>query len=105
MADAIQARLAPVAAHDLAARRARAGRIGPDDLALEHSARPAGSGFTSRLFWVRTRATIGDTSQQLTSLLLRRPIAGHGSEIVVIARWRGAAAPAQAPALPDRSGK
>jgi general secretion pathway protein K len=91
----------PVAAHALATRQARTGRIGADDLANEHVNRPAGSGFTSRLFWVSSRATIGDTSQQLTSLLLRRPAADGNFDVVAIARWRGAAVPVQAPTLPD----
>jgi general secretion pathway protein K len=91
----------PVAAHALATRRAGTGRIGAGDLANERVNRPAGSGFTSRLFWVSSRATIGDTSQQLTSLLLRRPAADGRFDVVAIARWRGATGPAQAPVLKD----
>lgn len=91
----------PVAARGLIVRRARAGRLTRDDLALERVALPAGAGFASNLFWVRTRATIGDAGQELTSLLLRRPLKSGGVEVVAISRWRGAAAPAQAPALPD----
>lgn len=90
----------PVAARGLIARRARSGRIIADDLAFERVVQPSGTGFTSKLFWVVTRATIGQTSQQLTSLLLRRQ-AKSGIEVLAIARWRGGAAPAQAPILPD----
>ncbi len=91
----------PVAARSLAARRARAGKLTRDDFALERVAVPAGAGFTSNLFWVRTRATIGDTSQALTSLLLRRRTRGGQIEVLAVSRWRGAAAPAQAPTVPQ----
>jgi general secretion pathway protein K len=91
----------PVAARGLMARRARAGKIGIEDLALERVVKPTDADFISRFFWVSTRVTIGNTSQQLTSLLLRRPVKGKGNEVVAIARWRGAAAPVQAPAWRD----
>ncbi|WP_404713011.1 Type II secretory pathway component PulK-like protein [Sphingomonas sp. MMS24-J13] len=91
----------PVAARGLIARRARTGKLTRDDLALERVALPAGTGFASTLFWVRARATIGGAGQELTSLLLRRPLRAGGAEVVAIGRWRGSAAPAQAPALPD----
>jgi general secretion pathway protein K len=91
----------PLAARTLTARRARAGKLTRDDFAQEHVSLPAGAGFGSSLFWVRTRATIGGTNQQLTSLLLRRAIPAGGSEVVAIGRWRGAIGPAQAPSLPD----
>jgi general secretion pathway protein K len=81
--------------------RARAGKLTRDDLALERVALPAGTGFASNLFWVRTRATIGGSGQELTSLLLRRPIRTGGTEVVAISRWRGSTAPEQAPAIPD----
>jgi general secretion pathway protein K len=91
----------PVAARGLMARRARAGKLTRDDFTLEHVLPPAGTGFASNLFWVRTRATIGGASQDLTSLLLRRAARSGGTEVVAIGRWRGAAAPVQAPTLPE----
>jgi general secretion pathway protein K len=89
----------PVAARGLIARRARSGKLTRDDLALERVALPAGTGFASNLFWVHSRATIGGAGQELTSLLLRRPLKTGGVKVVAIGRWRGSAAPAQAPAL------
>lgn len=87
------------ASRALLARRERAGKLTPDDFAAVHTILPIGTGFTSDLFWVRSCVTIGTTSQQLTSLLARRM--SEGTPIVsAVARWRGAAAPLQAPPLP-----
>jgi general secretion pathway protein K len=94
----------PVVARALIARRARSGRLTRDDFALEHIAIPAGCGFVSPLYWAVTRATIGDTAQQLTSLIERRTVNGNQPEVVAIARWRGRQ-PAQAPILPEAEGR
>lgn len=90
----------PAAAHALVAVRAAHGLLTPEDLLLQHVALPPLGSFQSHLFWVRARVRIGDTSQQLTSLLER---ASEGRRIVVrpIARWWGEPA-GQAPALATR---
>lgn len=80
----------PAKARMLVAVRERRGFLTPEDF---DGGLPPGSGFTSDLYWVRTRVTIGDTRQQLTSLIARRR---EGARLVVapVARWRGAQAPA-----------
>lgn len=90
----------PSVARTLVARRERGGGLTRDDLAAARVILPPGTGFTSRYFWARGRVTIGDTSQQLVSLLQRR-MAGGRPEVIAIARWRGAAVPLQAPPLPS----
>ena len=88
----------PAAAHILIAVRARQGYLTPQDLLVQHVPQPPLSAYASNFFWVRTRVTIGDTSQQLTSLVRRRR---DGRQLYVepIARWWGAYPPPQAPAL------
>jgi len=88
----------PAAAATLIAVRGRQGFLTPDDFVRAGVSVPPGTGFTSDLYWVRTRVTIGETPQQLTSLLQRRRTV-QGVEVVAIGRWRGAAVPDQAPAL------
>jgi general secretion pathway protein K len=90
----------PSVARTLVARRERGGGLTRDDLAAARVILPPGTGFTSRYFWARGRVTIGDTSQQLVSLLQRR-MTGERPEVITIARWRGAAVPIQAPPLPS----
>ncbi len=84
----------------LLAIRAQRGFLRPDDFGTAHVSLPPGAGFTSDLYWVRTRVTIGETSQQLTSLIARRRDERQRLTVAAIGRWRGAAAPEQAPALP-----
>lgn len=91
----------PMAARRIVAMRERQGYVTAADLASMNVAMPQGAGLTSNLFWVRTRVRIGDTSQQLTSLIARKDIPdGGGKQALVVGRWVGASAPAQAPALP-----
>lgn len=87
------------AARQLARTRERQGFLLPADFARERVAVPTTAGFTSDLFWVRTRVRIGETSQQLTSLLRRRRDADGRPVVEAVARWRGPLAPSQAPAL------
>ena len=87
------------AAATLIAVRGRQGFLTAEDFQRAGVAVPPGAGFTSDLYWVRTRVTIGDTPQQLTSLLQRRRTQ-EGVAVVPIGRWRGAAVPDQAPPLP-----
>jgi general secretion pathway protein K len=91
----------PMAARRIVALRARQGYVTAADLATLNVPMPQGTGLTSNLFWVRSRVRIGDTSQQLTSLIARKdaPDAG-GKQALVVGRWVGASAPLQAPMLP-----
>lgn len=87
-------------ARRIVALRDRQGYLTAADLATLNVAIPPNTGLVSNLFWVRTRVRIGDTSQQLTSLIARREAKGGGKEAVVVGRWIGASAPTQAPGLP-----
>lgn len=89
----------PRAAAALVRRREREGFLTPADFLEERAPIPAIAGFTSDLFWVRARVTIGDTSQQRTTLIARRRDDQGRTIVVPIARWRGSAPPEQAPAL------
>ncbi|RYE01565.1 MAG: Type II secretory pathway component PulK-like protein [Sphingomonadales bacterium] len=90
----------PPAAARLAEVRARQGYLTPKDLSDQNLTMPWGASFRSNTFWVRTRATIGGTSQQGATLIQRRPGADGKVEAVPIERWRGAAVPPGAPDLP-----
>jgi len=90
----------PVAARELIAWRERQGALTPADFQTRGLSVPSNCGFTSDLYWVRTRVRIGDTRQQLTSLLLRRRMPDQAVAVVPIGRWWGASPPDQAPALP-----
>jgi general secretion pathway protein K len=89
----------PVAVRALVDLRRRQGYLTSSDFLALKVTVPPGAGFTSSYFWVRTRVRIGDTSQQLTSLLFREHGGGEVT-VRVVARWLGAAAPEQAPPLP-----
>ena len=88
------------AARRIVALRERQGYVTAEDLGSLGVAMPPGAGFTSNLFWVRTRVRIGGTSQQLTSLIARKGDAPGVRAALVVARWTGPTAPLQAPALP-----
>ncbi|QIG79749.1 type II secretion system minor pseudopilin [Stakelama tenebrarum] len=84
-------------AERLATVRERQGYLTQRDLEAERVTMPRGAGFASDTFWVRTRATIGDTSQQ-EAALIRRRLTGDGEyDAVPVERWRGAAIPPDAP--------
>jgi len=90
-----------MAARRIVAIRDRQGYVTAADLATLNVAMPQGAGLTSNLFWVHGRVRIGDTSQQLTSLIARRDApGGGGKQALVVGRWVGASAPVQAPVLP-----
>lgn len=89
-----------LAARKMIALRDRQGYLSAADLTTLDVAMPQGTGFTSNLFWVRSRVTIGDTSQQITSLIARKNDPVLGKTAQVVGRWIGSSAPAQAPALP-----
>lgn len=90
----------PLVAGRLAAVRQRQGFLTLKDLTDQNAAMPWGTSFRSDTFWVRTRATIGSTSQQGATLIQRRPDKDGKIEAVAVERWRGAAVPPGAPALP-----
>ena len=87
-------------AERLAAIRERQGYLTAADLSGQNAAKPWGTAFTSNHFWVRTRATIGGTSQQAATLIQRRRAPGGAVEAVPVQRWRNAAVPPGAPPLP-----
>jgi general secretion pathway protein K len=88
----------PMVVQQLLRQRQRQGYLTPKDLTDNHVTLPSGAAFRSNTFWVRTRATIGGTSQQLATLIQRRGTGGN-VEAVPVARWRNAAVPPGAPAL------
>ncbi|AJP72163.1 type II secretion system minor pseudopilin [Sphingomonas hengshuiensis] len=93
----------PVVASRLAAVRARQGYLTLKDLTDQNVTMPWGASFRSNTFWVRTRATIGETSQQAATLIQRRRSPEGVLEVVPVERWRGAAVPPGVPPLPARS--
>lgn len=88
----------PLVAERLVKARERQGFLTPKDLTDNQLEQPVGTSFKSSTFWVRTRATIGMTSQQLATLVQRRG-KGEEAEAVPVARWRNAAVPPGAPAF------
>lgn len=90
-----------VVSQRLAAIRRGRGYLTEKDLADQDVTLPWGTALSSSTFWVRTRATIGGTSQQTATLIRRETVDGR-VEARPIARWRGAAVPPEAPAFPVR---
>ena len=93
----------PLVARRLAKVRQRQGFLTPKDLSDERVPIPWGASFRSTTFWVRTRATIGGTSQQGVTLLKRRWTKDGKPEVVAVERWRNAAVPPDAPAFAPRA--
>lgn len=89
----------PVVAERLVAIRKRNGQITLRDLSEQKVTQPPGTSFSSSTFWVRTRATIGDTVQDGATLIQRRRIDERTVEVVPVARWRNAAVPPEAPGV------
>lgn len=88
----------PVAARALVAQRQRKGYLTLDDFSAANRLLPSTLGFTSNLFWIRATVRIGDTRQQLTSLIARRSRGeGTPTQVGVIQRWRGVLGPDGAP--------
>ncbi|MEI9928407.1 MAG: Type II secretory pathway component PulK-like protein [Sphingomonas sp.] len=92
----------PLVARRLVAVRKRRGFLTPKDLADEKVSLPRGTSFRSSSFWVRTRATIGGTSQQAATLIQRRWSPEGKVEAFPVERWRNAAVPGEAPEFPPR---
>lgn len=87
----------PLIAERLVAVRKRKGFIGPEDLADQKATIPWGASFRSNTFWVRTRVTIGGTSQQVATLMKRGYDGDGKAQVLPIERWRNAAVPPDAP--------
>ena len=68
-----------------------------DDLIEMEQTVPAGTGFRSDHFWVRVRASQGETSQQEAALIQRGKDADGAIRVAAVERWRGAAVPPDAP--------
>ncbi|WP_241527184.1 general secretion pathway protein GspK [Sphingomonas turrisvirgatae] len=89
----------PLVATRLVALRKRNGQITLRDLSDLKVTQPPGTSFRSNTFWVRVRATIGDTVQDGATLIQRRRLDERTVEVVPVARWRNAAVPPEAPAI------
>lgn len=89
----------PLVADRLVQARARVGYLTLDDLAAQNVTMPPGTSFRSNTFWVRTRATIGDTVQQGATLIQRSLDENGVRHTVPVERWIGAAVPPDAPAF------
>lgn len=96
----------PDMARELVALRKQQGYLLPADFAGRVPLPADLAGFTSDYYWVRVRAQIGESRQQLTSLIARRRDAAGGADgaggqvrVAAIGRWHGNRAPLQAPRL------
>jgi len=94
----------PLVAQRLAAIRKRQGFLTLKDLSDQNVTMPWGTTFRSNTFWVRTRATIGTTSQQAATLIQRRRTPDGKIEVMPVERWRNTAVPPGAPPLPIAKG-
>jgi general secretion pathway protein K len=92
----------PLVAARLAAVRKRQNYLTLKDLSDQNVTMPWGASFRSNSFWVRTRATIGGTSQQIATLIQRKRLPDGRIEVVPVERWRNAAVPPGAPAFPTK---
>lgn len=90
----------PLVAQRLAEIRQRNGKLTLKDLSDQNLSQPWGTGFRSGTFWVRTRVTIGSTSQQAAVLIQRVQRPDGKIAVGVVERWRGASVPPEAPAFP-----
>ncbi|KQN39582.1 Type II secretory pathway component PulK-like protein [Sphingomonas sp. Leaf407] len=86
----------PAQVQRLLAVRNRQGYLSKEDLTREDVTVPAGTGFQSNHYWVRTRATIGGTVQQ-GATLIERVKGERGVLAVPVERWRNAAIPPEVP--------
>ena len=93
----------PVVAERLLDVRKRQGMLTLKDLSDQNVSMPPGTSFRSNTFWVRTRATIGETVQQGATLIQRRASEGGRIETVPVERWLNAAVPPDAPAFVQKT--
>ena len=89
----------PAIADRLVRLRAQKGFLTQEDLAAQNVSMPPGSSFRSNTFWVRSRVTIGDTTQQAATLIQRSTDADGIKRVVPVERWLGASVPPDAPAF------
>lgn len=94
----------PAVAQRLVATRTRKGYLTLDDLAASNVSMPPGTSFRSNTFWVRTRATIGDTAVQGVTLIQRRIDDQGVRHTAPVERWVGAAVPPDAPTFAAPAG-
>ncbi|URW74576.1 type II secretion system protein GspK [Sphingomonas donggukensis] len=94
----------PVIADRLVQVRARQGFLTTKDLDDQNVTQPPGTSFRSNTFWVRTRATVGDTVQQGATLIQRSLDEQGVRRTVPVERWLGAAVPPDAPAFGQGDG-
>lgn len=94
----------PLVADRLLQVRARQGFLTLDDLSNQNLSMPPGTSFRSNTFWVRTRATIGDTVQQGATLIQRSLDSDGVRRTYPVERWLGAAVPPDAPAFGQADG-
>jgi general secretion pathway protein K len=88
----------PVVADRLVRTRERQGQLTVKDLTDQNVTMPPGTSFRSNSFWVRTRATIGDTVQQGATLIQRRQQDDSATIAALpVERWWNAAVPPDAP--------
>ncbi|WNO54798.1 general secretion pathway protein GspK [Stakelama saccharophila] len=80
----------------LLALRRRQGFIARADLSDMNQTVPAGAGFTSDNFWVRTAATIGGTRQE-EAALVQRIREDKRIRVATVERWRNSAVPPEVP--------
>lgn len=89
----------PVMLDRLMRTRERQGFLTLKDLSDVDVTLPPGTSLRSNTFWVRTRATIGDTVQQGATLIQRRIDDKGVGHVVPVERWLNAAIPPDAPGL------
>ncbi|MFD1786599.1 general secretion pathway protein GspK [Sphingomonas floccifaciens] len=89
----------PAVVDRLVKERTRRGYLTLEDLSRENVAMPPGASFRSNTFWVRTRATIGDTAQQGVTLIQRTLDEQGVRHVRPVERWSGAGIPPDAPAF------
>ena len=94
----------PAVADRLVRLRAQKGFLTQEDLSAQNVSMPPGSSFRSNTFWVRSRVTIGDTTQQAATLIQRSIGADGALRVVPVERWLGASVPPDAPAFGSTAG-
>jgi len=87
----------PTVADRLVQTRRRKGYLAMEDLAAQNVSLPPGAAFRSNTFWVRTRARIGETTQQGVTLIQRSIDEQGVRRTVPVERWSGASIPPDAP--------
>ncbi|MBR0551033.1 general secretion pathway protein GspK [Stakelama marina] len=87
----------PIVVDRMVSLRTNRGFLTKKDIADLDQAVPPGTGFRSSTFWVRVRATIGETTQQEASLIQRAKTPDGDIRVAAVERWRNASVPPEAP--------